>query len=163
MGSQDYIHIFFRVCTKGHLDVAQWLFSLSKNYDTKTVITLFYKGFKSSSRNGQLHVAKWLYSISKIDGNKKIKPNEYVNDAFKNASNNNKLETVKWLCSTNLKYKIYYENNRLRFYKIIEKIPLELTQKISYTLCGCAKTIIKPSQFRYYLKTTYKDMNYFIF
>ena len=38
-------------------------------------------------------------------------------------------------------------NERERFYQIIEKIPLDLTQKISYTLCVSKKTTIKSATF----------------
>ena len=38
-------------------------------------------------------------------------------------------------------------SERERFYQIIEKLPLDLTQKMSYILCGSTKTIIKSSTF----------------
>ena len=38
-------------------------------------------------------------------------------------------------------------NERQRFYQIIKNIPLDLTQKISYILCGSSKTIIKSATF----------------
>ena len=38
-------------------------------------------------------------------------------------------------------------NERKRFYQIIEKLPLDLTKKISYILCGSTKTIIKSTTF----------------
>ena len=38
-------------------------------------------------------------------------------------------------------------SERERFYQIIEKLPLDLTQKMSYILCGSTKTIIKSTTF----------------
>ena len=38
-------------------------------------------------------------------------------------------------------------NERKRFYQIIENLPLDLTQKMSYILCGSTKTAIKSSTF----------------
>ena len=42
-------------------------------------------------------------------------------------------------------------NERKRFYQIIGKLPLDLTQKMSHILCGSTKTIIKSSTFNRFL------------
>ena len=55
-----------------------------------------------------------------------------LKDGYLKINNNNKNEA---------------HNERERFYQIIGKLPLDLTQKISYILCGSTKTIIKSTTF----------------
>lgn len=49
--------IFERVCGKGHLDIAQWIFSLDPN-----IMLHCNAAFKLACANGHIHIVKWLHS-----------------------------------------------------------------------------------------------------
>jgi hypothetical protein len=61
---------FRSACYKGHLHVAQWLFSVKPDIDISACCEY---AFRNASYNGHLHVAQWLL---------KIKPN--IDIAFYN-------------------------------------------------------------------------------
>ena len=148
-------------CYYGHQETALWLYELSKN-DGNTKININADtdyAFRYSCSNGHKETAKWLCSLYpkyKFTVNEK---NKIIYAII--ADNNDDID--KYAFEYNIQMlllkdgylkinnKTESHNERERFYQIIEKLPLDLTQKISYILCGSTKTIIKSSTFNRFL------------
>ena len=151
--------LFFLSCANGHKETAMWLYELSKTVgNTKINInTLNNEAFRWSCSGGHKETVLWLCSLNPkykftINENNKISYTIIAN-------NNNDIDkytfeyNIQMLLLKDGYFKIKDANNnevhneRERFYQIIEKLPLDLTQKISYILCGSTKTIIKSATF----------------
>ena len=80
---------FIISCKNGHLEVAQWLFSIKPDIDISANNEYIFKEVIS---RGYLEMAKWLFSV-KPD----INITNNINNAFKNACVYNRWEIVQWL------------------------------------------------------------------
>ena len=148
-------------CLNGHTKTALWLYELSKtDGNTKIHINTWNdEAFRWSYKNGHKRTAVWLCSLYpkyKFTINKKNKKNKInlmiitdnSDDIDKYAFEYN----IQMLLLNDGYLKVNNKNNEAhneskRFYQIIEKLPFDLTQKMSYILCGSTKTIIKSSTF----------------
>jgi hypothetical protein len=91
LSREDKNSFFLSSCKSGHLQVAQWLWSISNG--TIDIHADYEDAFRMSCENGHLEVAQWLWSIS----NGMI--NIYTGDEciFRWSCRNGHLEVVQWL------------------------------------------------------------------
>ena len=130
---------FTNACSNGHLNVAQWLYSIWNSkifadnefnftcscikghldiaqwlHSIKLDINISgYKNFifKTVCRKGHLNVAQWLYTL---DDKPTIKISVNDHYAFKNACRNGHLNVAQWLQSLlPNKYELIIENNNI--------------------------------------------------
>ena len=154
----DTDYAFRYSCSNGHKETAKWLYELSKT-DGNKKINIHAEAefaFRYGCENGHKEPTMWLCSLySKY----KFTINENNQIVYIIITDNND-DIDKYAFEYNIQMlllkdgylKINNNNNeahneRERFYQIIEKLPLDLTQKMSYILCGSTKTIIKSSTF----------------
>jgi hypothetical protein len=81
--------IFMGLCTKGHLSLAQWLYS----FGDINIHAWMETGFRMACYNGHLSMAQWLYNLGDIN----IHPCEDF--AFRGACKNGHLALAQWLYS----------------------------------------------------------------
>ncbi len=55
-----YYDAFLGACTKGHLQIAQWLFTSKPNIDISFV---HERAFIRACASGYLQIAQWLYNL----------------------------------------------------------------------------------------------------
>lgn len=83
-----YSYAFRCACERGHLDVAQWLYSVKPELDISSAKNY---AFRSAFIHGHLEVAQWLYSV---------KPDMDMvafRDAFRHACDRGYLSMAQWL------------------------------------------------------------------
>ncbi len=95
---------FYSSCANGHLEVAQWLWSLDQT-------TKIHDAFVISCINGHLEMAKWLVDLSQpvwnLTYHQRLGSNRYIcfgdrySEAFRLSCANGHLEVAKFLLSLN--------------------------------------------------------------
>ena len=86
-------------CEYGHIEMAEWLYNLSKT-DNNSKVNINADSeyaFRVSCENGHKQIAEWLYNLSKIDNNTKININAYSDAAFRYSCAWGKKEVAEWL------------------------------------------------------------------
>ena len=149
--------LFIRSCRNGYKETAMWLYELSKT-DGNIKININSDddyAFRRSCSKGHKKTALWLCSL---DPKYKFTINENNQIVYIIIADNND-DIDKYAFEYNIQMLLLKDgylkinntnkahNERKRFYQIIGKLPLDLTQKMSYTLCGSTKTIIKSATF----------------
>jgi hypothetical protein len=83
--------LFTALCSYGHLEVAQWLHTLT------SIDILAYSGqaLRGACSGGHLLVAQWLYSLNGYGFH------QYIRDIFNSACQDGHLHVVQWLYSLN--------------------------------------------------------------
>jgi hypothetical protein len=102
-------------CQNGHIQVAQWLFSIKPTLDISAENNY---AFRMACQNGHIQVAQWLFSIKPtLDISAK---HEY---AFRLACQNGHLEVAQWIQSLNPnKYVILHVENKKINYRIVQTL-----------------------------------------
>jgi hypothetical protein len=85
--NKDYTHAILKACKKGHLDIAQWLYSMRP-----TITHDFEAYFQFACKNGYMDIVEWIMSVNPDTDITKRK--EYV---FTYACRSGKIEAMKWL------------------------------------------------------------------
>ena len=150
--------LFFLSCENGYKKTALWLYELSKTDGNKKININAEndRAFRMSCERGHKGTVLWLCSL-----NPKYKfTNDENNEIDYIIITDNNDDIDKYAFEYNIQMLLLKDgylkinnnkneahNERERFYQIIEKLPLDLTQKMSYILCGSTKTIIKSSTF----------------
>lgn len=76
---------FFVACLSGHLNVAQWLYTVKQNYAGWTIMG----AFSVACRKGHLHIVEWLHGVySSVIS---------YNDAFYCACDDGNYDIAQWL------------------------------------------------------------------
>jgi len=157
INAENY-YAFKLSCYNGHKEIAMWLYELSKTDGNKKININVYNdaAFKWSCLKRHKGMVLWLCSLYPKYKFTINKNNQIIYTII--TDNNDEIDkyafeyNIQMLLLKDGYLKINNNNNeahneRERFYQIIEKLPLDLTQKMSYILCGSTKTIIKSTTF----------------
>jgi hypothetical protein len=101
---KENIKIYFQTsCLVGYKDVAECLYSLSKEGTHKNSNLIDNNTFAWSCSSGRKDVAEWLYITSKIDGNVKININTDSDCPFRLSCEHGYKDVAEWLyCLSNI-------------------------------------------------------------
>jgi hypothetical protein len=89
--------VFCWTCYNGHLEVAQWLFQISKKKEQPINISAFNEhAFCHACRYGHLELAQWLFQVSKEKG-QPINISVNNEEAFRWACMKGHLHVAQWL------------------------------------------------------------------
>jgi hypothetical protein len=116
LSREDKSNFFMSSCEEGHLEVAQWLWSISK--ETIDIHVRCEYVFRLSCGYGHLDVAQWLWSIS----NETIDLHASIELAFRMSCRNGYLEVAQWLSSIYYRHTIYKIDKKTSYSQNIGEI-----------------------------------------
>ena len=104
-GWYRYTNLFEVSCIDAHLDVAKWLFEMSREKDLSQKLDCasidIHAGneylFRHCCMNGDIDVAKWLIDLSRQPNCTLINICVDNNNAFRNSCRNGHYDVAKWL------------------------------------------------------------------